>query len=137
MAFLDLFISFEGRIGRKTFWLGTGAVALALWVIERLAMWLDASHAPQIIAFAGAFAIYPWSALAAKRAVDRNRPRATGIAMVIGTVLLSLIAKAVSGGAPASFMGYLAAGLWLVSFVDLGLMPSARERAALSRETGA
>jgi uncharacterized membrane protein YhaH (DUF805 family) len=137
MPFIDLFISFEGRIGRKAFWLGTGAVALALWIIERLATRLDAVHAPEIIAFAGAFAIYPWAALAAKRAVDRNRPRATGIAMVIGTVMLSLIAKAVSGGAPASLMGYAAAVLWLVSFVDLGLMPSAPARLALPEDARA
>jgi uncharacterized membrane protein YhaH (DUF805 family) len=137
MSFIDLFISFEGRIGRRAFWLGTGAVALLLWIIERFAIRLDLLHAAEIIAFAGAFAIYPWAALAAKRAVDRNRPRATGIAMVVGTVLLSLIGKAVSGGMPASFLGYLAALLWLVSFVDLGLMPSAPARIALSQDARA
>lgn len=134
---IDLFISFEGRIGRGAFWLGTAAVALLLWIIERVAMRLDLLHGPEIIAFAGTFAIYPWAALAAKRAVDRNRPRAAGVAMVIGTVLLSLIAKAVSGGASASVMGYVAAVLWLVSFVDLGLMPSAPVRDALPGEARA
>jgi uncharacterized membrane protein YhaH (DUF805 family) len=137
MTSFDLFISFEGRIGRKAFWLGTGAIALLLWIIERLATRLDLLHGPEIIAFAATFAIYPWAALAAKRAVDRNRPRATGIAMVVGTVLLSLIAKAVSGGAPASIIGYAAAMLWLVSLIDLGLMPSAPARLALPEDARA
>lgn len=137
MQLIDLFISFDGRIGRRAFWLGTAGVALALWAIERLATRAELAHGAEIIAFAGAFAIYPWAALAAKRATDRNRPRATGIAMVIGTVLLSLIAKAVSGGAPASVMGYLAAALWLVSLVDLGLMPSAPARPALHEDAAA
>lgn len=131
---IDLFISFEGRIGRKAFWLGTGGVALTLWIIERLAHRLDALQAPAIIAFCGAFAIYPWAALAAKRAADRNRPRLAGIALVIGTVLLALIGKAVSAGAPASIFSYLSLVCWIVSLVDLGLMPSTAGKVALSPE---
>lgn len=132
MSLIDLFISFDGRIGRKAFWLGTGAVALCLWLLERIVMRMEFSHAAELIAFAGAFAVYPWSALAAKRATDRNRSRLSGIALVIGTVFLAMIGQALTGGASTSIFGILSFLLWLICVIDLGLMPAAPAAMALS-----
>ena len=59
MHVIQWFISFEGRIGRGPFWLGNAVVALALFLIERFTIKSGIASAAQIIAFSGAFALYP------------------------------------------------------------------------------
>lgn len=73
MSLVRLFTDFHGRIGLRTFWLGSIAVALTLLATERTILLLaDRPYATATIAFIKAFALFPWAALAAKRATDRG-----------------------------------------------------------------
>lgn len=66
MSPIRLFTDLDGRIGLRSFWLGTATVALALLTIQRVAPQLTApATAAMVIAFAKAFALFPWCALAA------------------------------------------------------------------------
>ena len=80
MSLIRLFSDFDGRIGLRTFWLGSIAVALTLLAIQRtVPLLVGYRDAIMIVAFVKAFALFPWAALAAKRATDRGlRDRAAG-----------------------------------------------------------
>jgi uncharacterized membrane protein YhaH (DUF805 family) len=137
MRVLHWFISFEGRIGRGPFWLGNGLVALMLFLVERFAVRFGASSAGQIIAFAGAFALYPWSALASQRASDRGRPAHYGMGLVLLILLSALVCRMLPSGAPASLAGLFSGLVWLLALVDLGLMPGASTQPLAERRTNA
>ncbi|MGL4975825.1 MAG: DUF805 domain-containing protein, partial [Bosea sp. (in: a-proteobacteria)] len=116
----------EGRIGRGPFWIGNAVVALALFAIERFTAKSGHPSAGQIIAFAGAFALYPWCALASQRAQDRGWPALYGITLVILIMLAALAAKLVPNATASSAFGLVSGIAWLVALVDLGLMPGQR-----------
>jgi uncharacterized membrane protein YhaH (DUF805 family) len=128
---IALLIDFDGRIGRAAFWLGTALVALALALVEKAAARHAGAHAAQLVAFCGAFALFPWTALAAKRAADRGRPRLYGIGLVAAIVLLGLGSR-LAEAATAQALDTLALLLWLVALVDLGLMPAGDAPAAVA-----
>lgn len=123
MHILSWFISLEGRIGRGPFWLGNAAVALVLFAIERFAAKSGHPSAGQITTFAGAFALYPWSALAAQRAKDRGRTSLYGIALVMLIVLAALASRLVPSETASTAFGLASGMAWLVALVDLGLLP--------------
>jgi uncharacterized membrane protein YhaH (DUF805 family) len=123
MHVIHWFISFEGRIGRVPFWLGNAVVALVLFLIERFAVRSGVSAAGQIIAFAGAFALYPWSALAAQRACDRGRPALYGMVLVLLILLSALAYRLLPVGTLATIAGLVSGLVWLVALIDLGLLP--------------
>lgn len=122
MPLLKLLTAFDGRIGRASFWLGTALVAFCLWLTESLAARHAGAHAAQVTAFAGAFALFPWSALAAKRARDRSRPWLYGPALVIAIVLLGL-GPVLLPSMPRDAPALLSLLLWLIALIDLGLLP--------------
>ena len=122
MPLLTLLTGFEGRIGRAAFWSGTALVALALALIDIASARLGGLHTPQITAFAGTFALFPWSALAAKRGRDRGRPWYYGPTLVIAIVLSGLGPGHLDAAAAKAF-GALSLLLWLVALIDLGLLP--------------
>lgn len=124
MSPIRLLTGFDGSIGRIGFWAGSALVALALLLVERLAR--ATPYAPEIVAFAGMFALFPWTALGAKRARDRGRPWLYGSLLVAAIALLELAAKA----GPDSRLAGLSLTLWLLALVDLGLMPGATPRHA-------
>lgn len=126
MSPIRLLSDFDGSIGRIGFWAGSACVALLLLVMERLAR--TTAHAPEIVAFASMFALFPWAALGAKRARDRGRPWLYGSLLVIAIALLELAEKA----RPETGMAGLSLALWLLALVDLGLMPGAPPRHAES-----
>lgn len=127
MSFLRLFTDFDGRIGRMAFWFGSVAVTIVLLSIQRLApMLLDRVPAAQVFAFCSAFALFPWAALAAKRATDRGSVPLFGILLVCAIVLPGQLKPLLSiAWRPALDTIVLLA--LAVALVDLGLMPAPRE----------
>jgi len=75
----DLFLSVEGRIGRRQCWIGM----IAVWALSQAIEWMlgvpitsdPASQRLRIIAFMiGLLSIYPTAAIAVKRLHDRDQP---------------------------------------------------------------
>lgn len=132
MSFVRLLTDFDGRIGLRGFWLGSAVVALTLLEVQQLAPRLANRHAAdQIIAFAGAFALFPWAALAAKRATDRGSSALFGIALVCAIVLPGQL-KSYLSIIWAPSLDTVALLAWCVALVDLGLMPSAHDEEQLA-----
>ncbi len=125
MSLFRLLTDFEGRIGLRRFWLGSAVVALALLAIRQTAPALFGHGGEKVIAFAQAFALFPWAALAAKRAVDRGSSGLYGILLICAIVLPGQMQPWLPyAWAPSLDTVSLIA--WLFALVDLGLMPSAR-----------
>lgn len=125
MSLIRLFSDFDGRIGLRTFWLGSIAVALTLLAIERTVPLLADRHATiVIVAFVKALALFPWAALAAKRANDRGSTPLFGILLICAIVLPDHVRPFVSIGWRPSLEA-IATMAWVVAFIDLGLMPAA------------
>ncbi len=132
MPLIRLLTDLDGRIDRSRFWLGSVLVALALLAVRHVAAALaDPNGAAQIAAFAGAFALFPYSVLAAKRSVDRGGSSLFGIALVSAIVLPGEIKPFVALAWEPS-LDTIALIAWIVALVDLGLMPSAAEPAPLA-----
>ncbi len=127
MSLIHLLSRFEGRVGRAGFWCGTALVALLLLATERLAVGLGDFRAAQIVAFAGAFALFPWSALAAKRARDRGRHPLYGAALVVAIVLLGL-GSGFADVTTSRLLDALSLTLWLTALIDLGMLPASDAR---------
>jgi uncharacterized membrane protein YhaH (DUF805 family) len=127
MSLVRLFTDFHGRIGLRSFWLGSIAVALMLFAVQRAAPLLSPPQdAAEVIAFAKAFALFPWAALAAKRAIDRGSTSLFGILLVCAIVLPEQLRPLLSIGWRPSLEA-ISTMAWVVAFIDLGLMPSAVE----------
>lgn len=128
MSLIRLFSDFDGRIGLRTFWLGSIAVALTLFTIQRVAPLLADRHdARVIIAFAHAFALFPWAALAAKRANDRGSTPLFGILLICAIVLPEQLRPFLSIGWRPSLEA-ISTMAWIVAIIDLGLLPAAAEQ---------
>lgn len=137
MSLFRLFCDFDGRIGLRLFWTGSIAVALALFSIQRVSpLMLDRQNAQFLAAFAGAFALFPWAALAAKRANDRGGSALFGILLVCAIVLPDLLRPHMSIAWRPSLEA-IATIAWLIALVDLGLMPSAASDDTALAGTGA
>ena len=135
MFFVRLFTDLEGRIGLRQFWLGSALVALVLFGVQRFAPTLFFFHAEKIVAFANAFALFPWAALAAKRATDRGSAPVYGIVLICAIVLPGQLRPWLPyAWAPSLDTVSLIA--WLFALVDLGLMPSARVDDRLAARDG-
>lgn len=137
MSFIRLFTDLDGRIGRRQFWLGSIALALCLlalqWISPRLA---DKHTATAIAAFANAFALFPWAALAAKRATDRGGSALFGIALVCAIVLPTEVLPLADYAWRPSLQA-ISTIAWLIALVDLGLMPGAEPDRALAAQGAA
>lgn len=128
MYLVRLFSDFDGRIGPRAFWLGSIAVALALLTIQRVAPLLADRHAAgAIIAVANAFALFPWAALAAKRATDRGSTPLFGILLICAIALPEQLRPLLSIGWRPSLEA-ISTMAWVVAIIDLGLLPSAAEQ---------
>ena len=128
MSLVRLFTDFHGRIGLRTFWLGSIAVALTLLATERTVLLLaDHRHEAMIIPVIKALALFPWAALAAKRATDRGSTPLFGILLVCAIVLPEHLRPLVSIGWRPSLEA-ISTMAWVVAFIDLGLLPSAKAR---------
>lgn len=128
MSLVRLFSDFNGRIGLRSFWLGSIAVALMLLAIQRITPLLADRHDTFVIlTFAKAFALFPWAALAAKRATDRGSTPFFGILLVCAIVLPEQLRPLLSLGWRPSLEA-IATMAWVVALIDLGLLPSAAEQ---------
>jgi uncharacterized membrane protein YhaH (DUF805 family) len=81
---MELFTSFDGRISRKTFWLGLLGLILASFVFIFLlgTMFAGSGAVPKIIPLAFSLALlYPMIAISVKRLHDRNKPAMPWIAI--------------------------------------------------------
>lgn len=127
MSLFRLLTDFDGRIGPVRFWIGSAIVALALLAIQQgTARLPDRYLAGQIVAFANAFALFPWAALAAKRATDRGGSTVFGILLVCAIVLPTHLRPFLGIGWEPSLQT-VSLIAWVVAFIDLGIMPSAHE----------
>lgn len=137
MSVVRLFTDLDGRIGLRQFWLGSIALALCLlaiqWGAPRLFGWHSAK---MVVAFANTFALFPWAALAAKRATDRGGSSLFGILLVCAIVLPREL-QPLLGYAWAPSLVAISTMAWLVALVDLGLMPGVGRDAPLAEHLGA
>lgn len=138
MSLIRLFTDLDGRIGLRKFWFGSIALALCLlalqWVSPRLT---DKHTATMIVAFANAFALFPWAALAAKRATDRGGSSLFGILLVC-TIVLPTELRPLLDYAWRPSLEAISTIAWLIALVDLGMMPGAQADPALAaQETAA
>ena len=137
MSAIRLFTDLDGRIDRRQFWLGSIALAFCLLVIQWAAPQMtDKYSAAKVAAFANAFALFPWSALAAKRATDRGGSSLFGILLVCAIVLPREL-QPLLGYAWAPSLIAISTMAWLVALVDLGLMPGTGHDAPLAEHKGA
>ena len=128
MSMIRLFSDFDGRIGLRAFWIGSLAVALTLFAIQRIVPLLaDRQDTLTVIAFANAFALFPWAALAAKRANDRGSTPLFGILLICAIVLPEQLRPFLSIGWRPSLEA-ISTMAWIVAIIDLGLLPSAAEQ---------
>lgn len=135
MVLIRLFSDFDGRIGLRAFWLGSAAVALTLLAIQKLVpQFTDRNTAQTIVAFAQAFALFPWAALAAKRANDRGSTPLFGILLICAIVLPEQLRAWLPFGWRPSLEA-ISTIAWIAAFVDLGLMPSAKDEAVAQPAT--
>lgn len=136
MSVIRLFTDLDGRIGLRQFWLGSIALALCLLAVQSGASQvIDKYSAAKIVAFANAFALFPWAALAAKRATDRGGSSLFGILLVCAIVLPREL-QPLLGYAWAPSLVAISTMAWLVALVDLGLMPGVDREAALAEQQG-
>lgn len=131
MTLFRLLADFDGRIGLCRFWLGSAVVALALLAVQQVAPSLFGYRAEQAVAFAHAFALFPWAALAAKRAADRGSSGLYGIILICAIVLPGQL-RPVLPIAWAPSLETISLIAWLFALVDLGLMPSVRDEEPLA-----
>lgn len=137
MSPIRLFTDFDGRIGLRQFWLGSITLTLCLLAIQWGAPRLTDKHMGAIIfAFAKAFALFPWAALAAKRATDRGSSSLFGILLVCAIVLPGEL-RPVLGAIWDPSLVAISTITWLIALVDLGLMPGIGPEAELAEQESA
>jgi uncharacterized membrane protein YhaH (DUF805 family) len=137
MSLFRLLTDFDGRIGLARFWLGSALVAVALLAIQQGAPVLLGRNAGPVLAFANAFALFPWAALAAKRANDRGSTALFGILLVCAIVLPGHLRPFLPffWGPSLHTISLVA---WLIALIDLGMMPSLHdEERVAAAEAGA
>ncbi|WP_186418311.1 DUF805 domain-containing protein [Bosea sp. CS1GBMeth4] len=137
MSPIRLFTDFDGRIGLRQFWLGSIALALCLLAIQwGAAQATDKYTGAKIAAFANAFALFPWAALAAKRAADRGGSSLFGILLVCAIVLPGEL-RPILGYVWDPSLVAISTIAWLIALVDLGLMPGVDQKESLAEREGA
>ncbi len=88
MDWAYLLSSFEGRISRKTFWIGIAALIVAELLGYLIAQALQGDRLSAIVDLAF---VYPEFAIAAKRAHDRDLPIWILIVFFVGGAVLDLL----------------------------------------------
>jgi len=123
MNWLYLIDSFDGRIGRQTFWIAMGAITCAELLGHFLAERIEGDKLNAIVDLAFA---YPEFAIAAKRGRDRNMPIwVPGIFFAAGILLdlLTVLGRAGTEDAPSALALLVAVPFTVLGFgliIELG-----------------
>ena len=131
MDFSHLYLSTEGRIGRKMWWIGSIILAVIAIVISLIVSGLfgPLSFATRLIDFIVVLVLaYPAYALAAKRFQDRNKNGALGAILIGIGVLSSLLQLFGLTGSPVDpnalgmvlGLATLIVAIWYL--IDLGIL---------------
>jgi uncharacterized membrane protein YhaH (DUF805 family) len=88
MDWVFLYNSFEGRIGRKTFWIAVAVLSVAEIAAHFIAEQIQGDRLSAIVDLAF---VYPEFAVAVKRAHDRNMPILFLIAFFAASAVLDLL----------------------------------------------
>lgn len=108
MNWKTLFLSAEGRIAKRDFWIGAAILFGAGFVANML---------PLIGAVAGLVLLYPWTCLVAKRLHDFGRSAWLVLVPVVPAAasgVLALVTTMAMGNAATMAAGFAAAGLTLL-----------------------
>jgi uncharacterized membrane protein YhaH (DUF805 family) len=89
MDWAFLYTSFEGRIGRQTFWIAVLILAVIEFAAHFVAVQVQGDRLSAIIDLAF---VYPEFAVSVKRAHDRNMPIVFLMVFFIGSAALDLLA---------------------------------------------
>ncbi|MGE5260712.1 MAG: DUF805 domain-containing protein [Actinomycetota bacterium] len=128
-AITDLFLSFDGRIGRAKFWLGMLVLAALSFVLVQAIIELVrvSDVALKYAALTATLLLFPTYAVCAKRFHDRGRPGWLALLCILPSYLASMlqgIGIADADNPTPIFVllnfAVIGAGLWLL--VDLGLL---------------
>jgi uncharacterized membrane protein YhaH (DUF805 family) len=132
--------AFEGKIGRRAFWIGGIVIALVLALADSLIRRTFGLAAAASASFLmGVIAAYPMAALAAKRGLDRGRSAFWGVvlvlALVVGSLVMTLASRWLTAHAPLILTSLrLGTGaIWLVLLIDLGMMGPAQDKITSDR----
>jgi uncharacterized membrane protein YhaH (DUF805 family) len=88
MDWAFLYLDFEGRIGRKTFWIAIAILTVAEIAVHFIAVQIQGDRLSAIVDLA---CTYPEFAVAVKRAHDRNMPLVFLIAFFGASAFLDLL----------------------------------------------
>lgn len=130
---MELFTSFEGRISRKTFWLGllgvgAGTLLLGVALVAILPAGVATKSAQLIV---GLLVLYAWSAVLTKRLHDRNKAAmpwllvfvAPGLATNIISIFQIGYTQIDLGGTMVPVPGLLASiSMWLATAVAMWMV---------------
>ena len=130
--FNRLYLTFDGRIARREFWIGLLGIAVAMIVLLILISLIfgPLSFVARLLLFICQVAIaYPCYAVFAKRFQDRGRPgiyaaAPIGVFLVIALAsLFNLTGTELAPNMLGTILGFidLVVGLWIL--IDLGIMP--------------
>jgi uncharacterized membrane protein YhaH (DUF805 family) len=135
MDFGYLYTSFEGRIGRKSYWIGTIILIIVMMVVMFGAIFLIGGSImandfqTRMVTFVlQLLFLYPSAALMVKRLQDRNRPSYFAAFMLVPVILKGLTDLVGMTGDPLNqnALDYLfnivifAVGIWF--FIELGCL---------------
>jgi uncharacterized membrane protein YhaH (DUF805 family) len=135
MDFGYLYTSFEGRIGRKSYWIGTIILIVVMMVVMFGAIFLIGGSIvandfqTRMVTFVlQLLFLYPSAALMVKRLQDRNRPSYFAAFMLVPVILKGLTDLVGMTGDPLNqnALDYLfnivifAVGIWF--FIELGCL---------------
>lgn len=140
MDFKHLLTSFDGRIGRKQFWIGIlGLIVASIVLIIVLGVTIGLFLSDAVVSLVGnLILLYPAAALMTKRLHDRNKPQSPWLYIFLAPSLLTSFMTALGIGfvtvtvegavatVPTGSLGYLlvtatgVVGIW--ALIELGFL---------------
>jgi uncharacterized membrane protein YhaH (DUF805 family) len=124
MDWVGLFLRLDGRIGRKAFWVGFGAVALGILLADLISRGVGAAAVLTLAL------LYPLTAVLVKRLHDRGRSGwwAAVISAPLAVALLSALIARILGLGEAGIERAATGAIWItvavlavLAIIELGL----------------
>lgn len=106
---MDLFLSFDGRIARAQWWIGTIALVVAMFILSFVIAGIfgTGTLGGLVTLLLSLAALYPVVALATKRLADRGKPAMPRVALFYAPGLLSSVMATFGIGYRPMDMGQL------------------------------